>query len=392
MMSSKNLSAKGCIRSIAASCLLTALMAAPALARSGDEQAARGFVESVAAMVYACAWPTATYESASFKTFDPVEEGYDAVFRLNGKSAFGGGDLWVDLVFEFRNGELHDVRVKRHNAILVPPFETCKAVAKAIAEAAEGGHSAPLPRTPLPTSNVVVPETVATCLSNTTDITISYSYRWDQLEWQRSTVAPQGKMRHWWTYSTAERSTAPTLQIAFDDNLADGATWTTRSLSLSRASSSFTCTEVANYSFLRETDSIGLASNSWRPGWPHPFAPSVVAGDSAGNWRPASGYRWYDPGNNDSLEVIEKDKGIIGLRISRERGVYPVVQSVVTGSAGAKAGVRAGMWIVSIDGVTTLRKSIDECAAMLAGRPGTLVRLEVRSIDRSGGRIELTRE
>jgi hypothetical protein len=45
-----------------------------------------------------------------------------------------GGDLWVELVVQLRDGDLYDIRVRDHNAILVPPFETAISIGQAIAE------------------------------------------------------------------------------------------------------------------------------------------------------------------------------------------------------------------------------------------------------------------
>lgn len=119
--------------------LLVAAFQAPADER--DE--ARGFIESIAGTVYAAAWPTATYDGLSFKSYEPVEGGFDLIVRLSGKSAFSGGDLWVDLAFQFRNGgKFEDVAVRKHNAILAPPFSTIQALGEMIAEMAdEGGTS-----------------------------------------------------------------------------------------------------------------------------------------------------------------------------------------------------------------------------------------------------------
>lgn len=98
-----------------------------------NERKTTSFISSVAATVYAAAWPTATYKDWSYKSFERVSGGGDLVVRFKGESAFGG-ELWLDLRFEFRNGGLSDVRIHGHNAILVPPFETTIAAGKAIGE------------------------------------------------------------------------------------------------------------------------------------------------------------------------------------------------------------------------------------------------------------------
>lgn len=106
-------------------------------ATSDEEEEAEGFVRSVAATVYGLAWPTAIYESFTFRSMDPAPNGYDIKVKLEGKSSFGGGDLWMEIVLELRNGTLNDVRVDRHNALLAPPFATAQAVGELVAELAE---------------------------------------------------------------------------------------------------------------------------------------------------------------------------------------------------------------------------------------------------------------
>jgi hypothetical protein len=101
-----------------------------------DEAEARSWVEAVAATVYAAAWPTATYESFRLRDVDRLADGLAASVRLSGESGFGG-NLWVDLAFTFRHGQLFDMEVEAHNAVLVPPFETTKTLAAATMEFAQ---------------------------------------------------------------------------------------------------------------------------------------------------------------------------------------------------------------------------------------------------------------
>lgn len=44
--------------------------------------------------------------------------------------------------------------------------------------------------------------------------------------------------------------------------------------------------------------------SSWIPGTPHFEFENVVAGDTEGNWKPASGYEWANPEDNDDFRVI----------------------------------------------------------------------------------------
>jgi uncharacterized membrane protein len=105
-------------------------------AKTVEEKEARGFVGSMAAIVYSAAWPTATYESWEIKSFSPLYNGLDVLVKLSGKSAFGG-KLWLEIMFEFRDGTFHDIRVVNHNAILMKPFVTSITIAGITVKLAE---------------------------------------------------------------------------------------------------------------------------------------------------------------------------------------------------------------------------------------------------------------
>lgn len=44
--------------------------------------------------------------------------------------------------------------------------------------------------------------------------------------------------------------------------------------------------------------------SSWIPGTAHSDFDNVVAGDTEGNWKPASGYKWANPEDDDDFRVI----------------------------------------------------------------------------------------
>lgn len=102
-----------------------------------NEAEARSLVQSLGAFIYGMAWPTATYSASSLHSLSRARNGYDVTVRLAGTSGFSGENLWMDLVIELRNGSLSDVKVRRHNAILSPPFATSQRVAALVAAAAE---------------------------------------------------------------------------------------------------------------------------------------------------------------------------------------------------------------------------------------------------------------
>ena len=142
-------------RSLALTVLLAA-QSAQTMGQTPPEEEARGFVGSVAATVYKTAWPTATYESVAIASVSRVPpDGFEILVRLSGES-YWGGELWVDLAFEFRDGGFFDLKVREHNAILVPPFATTKtvgAMALALVDEFDGGQAdraGPSPARPTP--------------------------------------------------------------------------------------------------------------------------------------------------------------------------------------------------------------------------------------------------
>lgn len=99
---------------------------------SDSEQ--RSFVDSIGAMIYGVAWPTAEYERASFGGVREIAGGIEITFRVQGRSAFGGGPLWTDVAIEVSNGRITDLRWGRNNAVLAQPGETMKALGQVLAE------------------------------------------------------------------------------------------------------------------------------------------------------------------------------------------------------------------------------------------------------------------
>jgi hypothetical protein len=100
------------------------------LSAQRNESEARGIVGSLGAAVYNLAWPTAIYDGVTISQFQRVSQGFDVAIVLYGRSGINDGLLWIELVFELRNGALHDVRLGRDNHILVAPFETMRAVGR----------------------------------------------------------------------------------------------------------------------------------------------------------------------------------------------------------------------------------------------------------------------
>ena len=115
--------------------VVVVVLICPCVAYGGTgEEGARGFADSVGEFIFALAWPTATYERVSFGSVEETDAGMDVSFRLHGKSAFGGGSLWVEVVLQIENGKITDLRWGRHNGILAAPGETIKVMSEALAE------------------------------------------------------------------------------------------------------------------------------------------------------------------------------------------------------------------------------------------------------------------
>lgn len=133
---------------VAVAILLVVLSAGAASAQRSDDTSERSFVASVAATVYGLAWPSATYEDWSVRSVAPRPNGLDIVARLTGESTFGG-KLWLDLVFEFRNGGFSDLGIAGHSPSLFPPFATTTTIgalamelASTVANSSPGGATA----------------------------------------------------------------------------------------------------------------------------------------------------------------------------------------------------------------------------------------------------------
>ncbi|MCL2600648.1 MAG: S41 family peptidase [Treponema sp.] len=88
--------------------------------------------------------------------------------------------------------------------------------------------------------------------------------------------------------------------------------------------------------------------------------------------------------------------GGVGLFISQprrgpDRPPYVEVASPIEGTPGWRAGINSGDLIISIDGESTDRLTMDEVLARLRGRPGTEVNLVIRRGDRLEFPVTLTR-
>ncbi|NNM34538.1 MAG: S41 family peptidase, partial [Gemmatimonadetes bacterium] len=80
---------------------------------------------------------------------------------------------------------------------------------------------------------------------------------------------------------------------------------------------------------------------------------------------------------NLRIQGIDGDYGGVGLEVTERNGWVTVV-SPIPGTPGARAGIRAGDQFHSIEGVAADTMGVDQAVALLRGRPGTEVSVEMR--------------
>jgi hypothetical protein len=97
---------------------------------------------------------------------------------------------------------------------------------------------------------------VVTCIHNTTDRSLPYSFQWGAEGWQKSVVVAQGYRWHSYPYDEDNRS-APSLKVSFDaDPYTDGSQVKTYTLQRT-ISTADNCESGTQYNF-RDTDSGAL--------------------------------------------------------------------------------------------------------------------------------------
>jgi len=103
------------------------------------QQSEKGFIESfadgIAYVVLKAAWPTAQYESCEFERVTPLADGGKIFkFKINAKSNWTGGPLWLQVAVEIDSGfDIVDIRYGEYKGIW-PPGTARKAL-QAIATA-----------------------------------------------------------------------------------------------------------------------------------------------------------------------------------------------------------------------------------------------------------------
>lgn len=246
----------------------------PAQQQQPNRDSIATYVNSVGKLIYNLAWPTATYRDVSIGSFQLQPGGFDVGIRLNGISAFDNDALWLELVLQVRNGAFYDMKLGRNNAILMQPFATVSAFGAATAMLAkqyaaqhpqQATPSAPPVNSP-PQPAAQPPQTPATppygilagavCIGNPTASDMTLQYQWGQGQWEPITISSNGRMKLWWNYQDATR-TSPDLVIRYTDPLNPN-TQHTYNLPRKQAKVPFECADVANYNFELSSDRTAL--------------------------------------------------------------------------------------------------------------------------------------
>jgi hypothetical protein len=123
--------------------LLSLSLSSRASYADSSDSEERSFVDSIGAMIYGVAWPTAEYERVSFGSVRETSSGTELTFRVHGRSSFGGGPLWTDVTIEISDGNIRDLRWGENNAILAQPGETMKALGQVLADLNNEYQSSP---------------------------------------------------------------------------------------------------------------------------------------------------------------------------------------------------------------------------------------------------------
>lgn len=137
------------------------------------------FVNSVGEILYAAAWPTATYESVSFEGVENIQGNIYLKIKLYGRSAFDDSSLWTEVIVKIQNGEIKDVYWGKHNAIIAKPGETVAAFGQLISDLNKKYEKST--RTGSTTYRL-------TCIINKTGNKIYYKYKWGDNAWNNDTL------------------------------------------------------------------------------------------------------------------------------------------------------------------------------------------------------------
>jgi hypothetical protein len=362
--------------------------------REDDRAWYQRFIDGVAAIVYGAAWPTATYRRVAIGDIDVSGNSAIVTFRLHGKSAFADGDLWVDVKLGLRStGEVTSIQWGNYNGFFPPGF-TWRTLGE-VAQEVNRRNGVAATRTPTPTAPFPPPlppppppiiDVSAVCLSNPTPHAFNYALKWGGKTENLSLRA--GEVWRFWAPASAGD-----FDITFDDDLTDARHETTYTLGgfVMRGEPS-SCTDSMTIQFVVSQSRIAVEPKMWAPGSSHPFASHVVASATNGVWVCAEGFKWANAEDKNSLECVDARLGFVGVVLQRDAGqAFVRVTQVLPGSSAAEAGVVSGMYIVSVDGVSTEGLEMPAVMARIRGDMGTTVRLGLAGASAAPQVVTLTR-
>ena len=105
---------------------------------------------------------------------------------------------------------------------------------------------------------------------------------------------------------------------------------------------------------------------------------------------PHSGY--LDPEDFDEMRDVSRGEyGGLGLEVTSEDGVVKVI-SPMDGTPAAKAGIKAGDYITSVNGESVLGLSVTDAVKQMRGRPGEAVSLTIAREKSDSFDVKLVRE
>jgi C-terminal processing protease CtpA/Prc len=114
------------------------------------------------------------------------------------------------------------------------------------------------------------------------------------------------------------------------------------------------------------------------PGFPHPFIPDLLAAEEKDQWSCAAGFKFAGPVNPQNVECIDQNVGLTGMTLSTKPTTpFAEVAGITAGWPAAEAGIAAGTYIVSVDGVSTDGLTTAAVIARIRGNMGATVRLGI---------------
>jgi PDZ domain len=304
--------------------ILLLLCGGMARAQSSDEAWYRRAMNSAGKAMYFCAWPTDTYDHMEFGGIQWQPGGADVSVILYGTSWLEG-DLWVEVVAEFRNGQMTKMAFGRYSKkAIIPPGTVGKKVLEAINRELQRQES----------------PVAVLCLSNPTPDAISYSLPAEEAS---QTLSPGQTIMFWHTG-------ADDFTVSFGATRTGGLQRTFRLKGVTQASKPASCQTPMTYDFVVSGERVALQPRTWTAG-------------------------------------TESPTGIIGVELRIEEGdSFPTIVTVRTGTPAGRAYVPAGALLVEVNGESVRSLSIDDVVARTRGPVNTVVKVGV--LPRGSDRIQ----